>query len=55
MIAHLLDTFSFLAPQLYVAWGYERFATLDDYPAGQARYFYYKDLQHSRLSARGDA
>lgn len=39
-----LDTFTFQAPDLYEAWGYEQFATLENYPEGHARHFYRKKL-----------
>lgn len=39
-----LDTFSFQAPDFYETRGYQRFASLDDYPEGCARYFYKKAL-----------
>lgn len=40
-----LDTFAFQARGFYEALGYEVFGTLDDYPAGTARYFMRKRLQ----------
>lgn len=41
--AHV-STFSFQASRFYESQGYERFATLDDYPPGQARLFYKRAL-----------
>jgi GNAT superfamily N-acetyltransferase len=41
--AHL-DTFSYQARPFYERHGYELFATLEDYPPGQARYFLRKRL-----------
>lgn len=41
--AHL-DTFSYQARPFYERHGYELFATLEDYPEGQRRYFLRKDL-----------
>ncbi|WP_267551746.1 GNAT family N-acetyltransferase [Rhizobium rhizogenes] len=37
-----LDTFSFQAPGFYERQGYERFATMDNYPKGMARFFFRK-------------
>ena len=42
--AHL-DTFSYQARPFYERHGYALFATLEDYPPGQARYFLRKDLR----------
>ena len=41
--AHL-DTFSYQARPFYEKLGYEVFATLEDYPPGQCRYFMKKSL-----------
>ena len=41
--AHL-DTFSFQSLGFYERLGYERFATLEDYPPGEQRYFLRKTL-----------
>jgi GNAT superfamily N-acetyltransferase len=42
-MAHL-DTFSYQARPFYERHGYELFATLEDYPPGQSRYFLKKTL-----------
>lgn len=42
-----LDTFSFQAPKLYEACGYELFAELEDYPKGHSRRFYRKSLNRA--------
>ncbi len=42
-----LDTFSFQAPAFYPKRGYEVFGTLDDYPPGSQRFFFYKRLDTS--------
>lgn len=42
--AHL-DTFSYQARPFYERHGYALFATLEDYPPGQARYFLRKNLR----------
>ena len=39
-----LDTFSFQAPDFYTRYGYQVFGELDDFPAGQRRYFMTKEL-----------
>ena len=39
-----LDTFSFQALGFYRSLGYQRFGTLDDFPAGRQRYFMWKPL-----------
>ena len=39
-----VDTFSFQAPLFYEKNGYEKFATLDEYPFGHQRFFYKKNL-----------
>lgn len=41
----LLCTHSFQAPDFYVKFGYELFATLPDYPAGYAQHFFRKSLE----------
>ena len=41
--AHL-DTFSFQAPDFYRRHGYRVFGELPDFPAGQTRYFFTKEL-----------
>ena len=41
--AHV-STFSFQAAAFYEAHGFASFATLDDYPPGQAKHFLMKDL-----------
>src|SRR5581483_5695693 len=42
-----LDTFDFQAPAFYPRFGYEQFATLDDYPAGHTRHFFRKRLEEA--------
>ena len=39
-----LDTFSFQAPGFYEKLGYEIFGVLEDFPPGQKRYYYRKEL-----------
>jgi GNAT superfamily N-acetyltransferase len=39
-----LDTFSFQAPEFYKRYGYRVFGELQDFPAGQQRYFLQKRL-----------
>ena len=54
--AHL-DTFSYQARPFYERHGYTVFATLDDYPTGQQRFFMRKTLGAPRMSPamRGEA
>lgn len=47
-----LDTFSFQAPAFYEALGYERIGMIDDYPPGEARYFYAKRLDGRAVNRR---
>ena len=39
-----LDTFSFQAPNFYQQHGYSVFGELEDFPPGQRRYFFTKQL-----------
>ena len=39
-----LDTFSFQAPDFYKKLGYQVFGELQDFPPGQQRYFFRKQL-----------
>lgn len=39
-----LDTFSFQAPGFYEKLGYEVFGVLEDFPSGQKRYYFRKEL-----------
>jgi len=39
-----LDTFSFQAPEFYIKHGYQVFGELPDFPTGQTRYYFKKDL-----------
>jgi GNAT superfamily N-acetyltransferase len=39
-----LDTYEFQAPDFYAKQGYELFATIDDHPLGQHRFFFKKYL-----------
>lgn len=39
-----VDTFSFQAPRFYEKLGYQRFGELADYPPGETRSFYWKEL-----------
>jgi GNAT superfamily N-acetyltransferase len=39
-----LDTYEFQAPGFYAKQGYEMFATIDDHPLGQHRFFFKKYL-----------
>ena len=39
-----LDTFSFQAPDFYKRHGYQVFGELNDFPAGQQRFFFTKEL-----------
>jgi len=39
-----LDTFSFQAAGFYEKLGYTRFGSLDEYPTGHKRFFYFKKL-----------
>jgi GNAT superfamily N-acetyltransferase len=39
-----LDTYEFQAPGFYAKLGYELFATIDDHPRGQHRFFFRKQL-----------
>ena len=47
-----LDTFSYQARPFYEARGYEVFATLEDYPPGERRYFMRKALAGPRRAER---
>lgn len=38
------DTFSFQAPQFYLAHGYQVFGELEDFPPGHTRYYMTRDL-----------
>jgi GNAT superfamily N-acetyltransferase len=40
-----LDTFSFQAPEFYSKNGYKVFGKLENFPPGQQRFFYEKELQ----------
>ncbi len=39
-----LDTFAFQAPRFYEKLGYKQFGELKDYPKGNKRFFYTKQL-----------
>jgi 8-oxo-dGTP pyrophosphatase MutT (NUDIX family)/GNAT superfamily N-acetyltransferase len=47
----VLFTHSFQAPAFYEAQGYERRASIDDYPAGHAKYLYEKRLEPRQAEA----